>query len=73
MSPLDNKVLTLFQLTVLLFILPKYRSNTLDFYTRVAPLGLGFFGIPVFYTHAGSLSPFLFGRLIPAGAKNLYP
>ena len=27
-------------------------SNTLDFYTRVAPLGLGFFGIPVFYTHA---------------------
>ena len=48
-------------------------SNTLDFYTRVAPLGLGFFGIPVFYTHAGSLSQSLSVPLIPAGAKNLYP
>ena len=28
---------------------------------------------PCFYTHAGSLSSFLFGRLIPVGAKNLYP
>ena len=37
-------------------------SNTLDFYTRVAPLGLGFFGIPVFYTHAAPLGLRTFTR-----------
>ena len=37
-------------------------SNTLDFYTRVAPLGLGFLGIPVFYTPAAPLGLKTFTR-----------
>ena len=37
-------------------------NRATNFYQHVAPLGLGFFGIPVFYTHAAPLGLRTFTR-----------